>query len=134
MAAIDRRDEMGTRASSLKRRPRKNHTGRCAKGRRAIAIRHTRNISHTSRRIGPQGIISVRKKVLKKDLRHGRRWSILVNGFIADDGKTISGLGLGLLLLCGPATAKKMSYKHQCQEDLLTRVPDIILLDTTILI
>lgn len=74
------------------------------------------------------------KEGLKKDLRHGRRWSILVNGFIADDGKTISGLGLGLLLLCGPATAKKMSYKHQCQEDLLIRVPDIIPLDTTILI
>lgn len=26
------------------------------------------------------------KQALKKDLRHGRRWSILVNGFVADNG------------------------------------------------
>ena len=48
------------------------------------------------------------KRALKKDLRHGRRWSILLNGFLADDGNVISGLGLGLLLLCGTAIASKM--------------------------
>lgn len=49
------------------------------------------------------------KQALKKDLRHGRRWSILVDGFVADSGDSIPGLGLGLLLLCGPAIARKMS-------------------------
>ena len=48
------------------------------------------------------------KQALKKDLRHGRRWIILVNGFHADDGKVIPGLGLGLLLFSGPALASKM--------------------------
>lgn len=48
------------------------------------------------------------KQALKKDLRHGRRWSILVDGFLAHNGDTISGLGSGLLLLCGPALATKM--------------------------
>ena len=55
------------------------------------------------------------KQALKKDLRHGRRWSILVNGFVADNGDRVPGLGLGLLLLCGPAVAKKMSYAYLCK-------------------
>ena len=45
---------------------------------------------------------------LQKDLRNGRRWSILIDGFVADDGNSVPGLGLGFLLLCAPATAKKM--------------------------
>jgi len=48
------------------------------------------------------------KRALKKDLRHGRRWSILVNGFHADEGDIVPGLGSGLLLLCGAAMARKM--------------------------
>jgi len=55
------------------------------------------------------------KQALKKDLRHGRRWSILVDGFVTNDGDSIPGLGPGLLLLCGPAVAKKMSYAHLMQ-------------------
>lgn len=52
------------------------------------------------------------KQALKKDLRHGRRWLILVDGFVTDGGDSIPGLGLGLLLLCGPAIAREMSYAH----------------------
>ena len=37
----------------------------------------------------------------------------------ADNGDSIPGLGLGLLLLCGPAVAKKMSYAHTCKKNLL---------------
>jgi len=48
------------------------------------------------------------KQGLQKDLRNGRRWSILIDGFVTDNGHSISGLGLGFLLLCGPATARKM--------------------------
>lgn len=48
------------------------------------------------------------KRALKKDLRHGRRWSILVNGFHTDEGDIVPGLSSGLLLLCGPAMASKM--------------------------
>jgi hypothetical protein len=74
------------------------------------------------------------KQALKKDLRHGRRWSILVDGFVADDGDMIPGLGLGLLLLCGPTTAKKMSRARLRKENLLTSIPVITLHDTAILI
>lgn len=48
------------------------------------------------------------KQALKRDLRHGRRWSILVDGSYTDDGKVIPGLGSGLLLLGGTALARKM--------------------------
>ena len=74
------------------------------------------------------------KQGLKKDLRHGRRWSILVDGFVADDGNIMPGLSLGFLLLCGPATAKKMLYFPQPNEDLLTRNPDTIPLGITTII
>ena len=50
------------------------------------------------------------KQALKKDLRHRRRWSILVDRFVADNEDSIPGLGLGLLLLCGPAVAKKKGH------------------------
>ena len=74
------------------------------------------------------------KQALKKDLRHGRRWSILVNGFVANSGDSIPGLSFGLLLLCGPAIAQKMSYAYLCKGNLLTRIAVIILQDTLILI
>ena len=74
------------------------------------------------------------KQALKKDLRHGRRWLILVDGFVTDGGDSIPGLGLGLLLLCGPAIARKMSYAHLCKENLLTLIAVITLQDTLILI
>jgi len=48
------------------------------------------------------------KQGLQKDLRNERRWSILIDGFVTDDGNSIPGLGLGFLLLCGPATVRKM--------------------------
>ena len=57
------------------------------------------------------------KQALKKDLRHGRRWSILVDGFVADNGDSIPGLGLGLLLLCGPAVAQKKVICPYMQEE-----------------
>ena len=74
------------------------------------------------------------KQALKKDLRHGRRWLILVDGFVTDGGDSIPGLGLGLLLLCGPAIARKMSYAHLCKENLLTLIAVITLQGTLILI
>lgn len=49
------------------------------------------------------------KKDLKTDLRHGRRWSILVDGFADDENGVTSGLGLGVILLCSPSMKKKMS-------------------------
>ena len=70
------------------------------------------------------------KQAVKKDLRHGRRWSILVDGFVADNGDSIPGLGLGLLLLCGPAVAKKESYAHTCKKNLLICITVITLQDT----
>ncbi len=48
------------------------------------------------------------KQGLQKDLRNGRRWSILIDGFVTDNGNRVPGLGLGFLLLCGPANARKM--------------------------
>ena len=71
------------------------------------------------------------KQALKKDLRHGRRWSILVDGFVADNEDSIPGLGLGLLLLCEPAVAKKKkSYAHTCKKNLLICITVITLQDT----
>ena len=70
------------------------------------------------------------KQALKKDLRHGRRWSILVDGFVADNGDSIPGLSLGLLLLCGPAVAKKKSYAHTFKKNLLICITVITLQDT----
>ena len=56
------------------------------------------------------------KQGLQKNLRNGRRWLILIDGFVTNDGNSIPGLGLEFLLLCGPATARKMwstsSYKE----------------------
>lgn len=75
------------------------------------------------------------KQGLKKDLRYGRRWSILLDGFVTDDGNTISGLGLGFLLLCGPTTARKMlSALFHTIGNRLTSIPDIIQHDTKITI
>lgn len=48
------------------------------------------------------------KQGLQKDLRNGRWWSILIDGFVTDDGNSIPELRLGFLLLCGPATVRKM--------------------------
>ena len=55
------------------------------------------------------------KQGLQKDLRHRRRWSILIDGFVTDDGETVPCLGSGILLLCGPATAKKMLSTRLCE-------------------
>ena len=55
------------------------------------------------------------KQGLQKDLRNGRRWSILIDGFVTDDGNHIPGLGLGFLLLCGSATARKMLSNYLFQ-------------------
>ncbi|KAK3177146.1 hypothetical protein OEA41_008474 [Lepraria neglecta] len=45
----------------------------------------------------------------KKDLRYGRRWSILKESFVTDEEDVVLGLGLDFLLLCGPSMAKRMS-------------------------
>lgn len=47
------------------------------------------------------------KQALNEDLRHGRRGSVLVDGFLADNGDTVSSLGSVLLLLCGPTVTAK---------------------------
>lgn len=65
------------------------------------------------------------KQALKKDLRYKRRWSILVDGFIADNGDSIPGL-----LVCGPAVAKKESYAHTCKKNLLICIRVITLQNT----
>ena len=48
------------------------------------------------------------KRAFKKNLRHGRRWSILINNFLADDGNVIPRLGSEFLLLCETTAASKM--------------------------
>jgi hypothetical protein len=69
---------------------------------------HKDYISHIFAGRAPDGFEKARE-ALKKDLRYGRRWSILVDGFIDDDNVTIPGLGSGVLLLCGPSFKNKMS-------------------------
>ena len=49
------------------------------------------------------------KLALKKDLQFGRRWSILIDGFPDGDNSITLGLGLGVILLCGPSMKSKMS-------------------------
>jgi len=94
---------------------------------------HKEYLAHIYADRTPQGYERV-KQALKKDLRHRRRWSILVDGFVTGDGEMIPGLGLGLLLLCGPAIAQKMSYAHLRKENRLTCITVITLQHTLILI
>jgi hypothetical protein len=47
------------------------------------------------------------KRALKKNLEFGRRWSILVDGYV-EGNIVVPGLGLGVLLLCGPYIKKIM--------------------------
>ena len=62
----------------------------------------------------------------------GQYWSM---GSLLITGTSIPGLGLGLLLLCGPAVVKKkMSYAHTCKKNLLICITVITLQDTLILI
>jgi hypothetical protein len=49
------------------------------------------------------------KDDLKRDLQYGRLWSILVDGFADGDDGWVPRLGLGVLILCGPFIAGKMS-------------------------
>lgn len=95
---------------------------------------HTEYLAHIYANRTPKNYKHV-KQGLKKDLRYGRRWSILLDDFVTDDGNTISGLGLGFLLLCGPTTARKMlpALSHTI-ENRLTSIPDIIRHDTKITI
>lgn len=72
------------------------------------------------------------KQGFQKDLRNGRRWSILIDDFVTDDGGVIPGLGLGFLLLCGPLTARIMSYARRYRDNLLTNLTDIIQRNTAI--
>jgi hypothetical protein len=48
------------------------------------------------------------KQALKKNLEFGRRWSILINGYTTENNNVVPGLGLGILLLCGPSIKTKM--------------------------
>ncbi len=45
-------------------------------------------------------------RALKKNPEFGRRWSILADGYI-DGNVKVRGLGLGILLVCGPSVKKK---------------------------
>ena len=47
------------------------------------------------------------KRAIKKNLEFGRRWSILVDGYV-EGNIVVPGLGLGVLLLCGPYIKKTM--------------------------
>ena len=61
------------------------------------------------------------KHALKKNLEFGRRWAILVNGYVDGDVK-MPGLGLGVLLVCGPSVKKKMSSAPLFKKHALTRI------------
>jgi len=76
-------------------------------GERSSSKAHTDYLAHIYADRTPKDYKRARQG-LQKDLRNGRRWSILIDGFVTDNGHSISGLGLGFLLLCGPATARKM--------------------------
>lgn len=78
-------------------------------GERSSSKAHTEYLAHIYADRTPKDYKRA-KQGLQKDLRHGRRWSILIDGFVTDDGDVIPGLGVGFLLLCGPATARKMLY------------------------
>lgn len=67
---------------------------------------HMEYLAHIYAERTPKGYVRA-KQGLQRDLRNRRRWSILVDGFVADDSNTVPGLGLGFLLLCGPVTARK---------------------------
>jgi len=92
---------------------------------------HKEYLAHIYADRNPQNYERV-KQALKKDLRYERRWSILVDDFVANNGDSIPGLGRGLLLLCGPAVAKKMLYAHLYKENLLTCITFITLQHTLI--
>ena len=89
--------------------------------RQRIAHRQIRqsgeNNSNRAHREYPQHIFADRvpkdfekaRQALKKDLLFGRRWSILVDGFVDGNNLIIPGLGLGVLLLCGHFIKRKMS-------------------------
>jgi hypothetical protein len=61
------------------------------------------------------------KRALKKNLEFGRRWAILVNGYVNGDVK-MPGLGLGVLLICGPSVKKKMLSPPLFKKHALTRI------------
>jgi hypothetical protein len=50
------------------------------------------------------------KQAFKKNLEFGRRWSILVDGYVDENNTAISGLSLGVFFLCGLYIKKKMSF------------------------
>jgi len=77
------------------------------RGERSSSKAHTDYLAHIYADRTPNDYKRV-KQGLQKDLRNGRRWSILIDGFVTDEGNSMPGLGLGFLLLCGPATARKM--------------------------
>jgi hypothetical protein len=62
------------------------------------------------------------KQALKKNLEFGRRWSILVDGYVDEDNTAVPGLSLGVLLLCGPYIKKKMSFPIPLENYALTKV------------
>ena len=76
-------------------------------GERSSSKAHTEYLAHIYADRIPKDYKRA-KQGLQKDLRHGRRWSILIDGFVTDDGDVIPGLGIGFLLLCGTVTARKM--------------------------
>lgn len=77
-------------------------------GERSSSKAHMEYLDHIYADRKPKNYQHV-KQGLQKDLRNGRRWSILIDGIIADDGNRVPGLGLGFLLFCGSAAARKMS-------------------------
>lgn len=87
----------------------KQRTKKCTRrsGERSSSKAHIEYLAHIFADRNPKDYKRA-KQGLQKDLRNGRRWSILIDGFVTDDGNIIPGLGLGFLLLCGPTTARKM--------------------------
>jgi hypothetical protein len=61
--------------------------------------------------IDPQGLRQI-----------GRRWSILVEGFVGEGDVVVPGLGLGALRLCRPSIRKKMSILVLLEDYALIKV------------
>jgi hypothetical protein len=95
----------GDLVSSLASRGQKHHTRR--RGERVSQQAHQDYLAHIYADRNPNDY-NGSKQALKKNLEFGRRWSILIDGYTVEDNNVVPGLGLGILLLCGPSIKTKM--------------------------
>jgi hypothetical protein len=62
------------------------------------------------------------RQAFKKNLEFGRRWSILIDGFVDEGDVVVPGLNVGALLFCGLSIRKKMSIPIFLEDHALTKV------------